>query len=166
MKRLRRFAPWLVSWPLLFAFWVLLVETRTVAELTVGAVAAAVATGGVEAVRAGGAVRFRPTAHPLRPLLALPFRALVDSALVFAELGRHLILRKPLRGRLRPIRFEAGSDGDARAAARRALAVWTASFAPNSFALGVDRERDVILVHELRTRRKHPVPPELARPRR
>jgi diguanylate cyclase (GGDEF)-like protein len=43
VKRVRRFAPWLVSWPLLFGVWLLLLGARTVAEMAVGAVAAALA---------------------------------------------------------------------------------------------------------------------------
>lgn len=165
MKRVRRFAPWFVSWCLFFGVWLLLVGARTVAEVAVGGVAAGLAGVGVEAVRAGSAMRFRPEAAWLRLLPALPYRLVVDCAVVFAELGRHIVLRRPLHGRLRALRFEGGTERDAGSAGRSALAVWLASFAPNAFALGVDNKRNVILLHELRTRRGHPVAPELARRR-
>lgn len=165
MKRVRPLAAWFLWWCLLFGVWLLFLSTRTVAELAVGGVAAALAAGGVEAVRAESAVRFRSEAGWLRLMASLPYRLLVDCALVFAELGRHLVLRRPLHGRLRVLRFEGGTDRDARSAARSALALWIASFAPNTFALGVDDERNAILLHELRTRRDHPVPPLLARRR-
>ena len=165
MKRVRRLAPWFLWWCLLFGAWLLLLGTRTVEEMSVGAVAGALAAGGVEAVRKGSAMRFRPAAAWPRLLAALPYRLLVDCGLVFAELGRHLVFRRPLHGRLRALHFEAGSERAARSAARSAVAVWIASFAPNTFALGVDDERNTILLHELRTRRDHPVPPQLARRR-
>lgn len=163
MKRVRRFAPWLVSWPLLFGVWLLLLGARTVAEMAVGAVAAAVAAAGVGAVRAGSRERFHLDAAWLALLLQLPYRLLVDCGLVFWELGRRVVLGRPLNGRLRAVRFEDGAGHDPRASARSAVAVWIASFAPNTFALGVDDARNVIVLHELRTRCEHPVPPVLAR---
>ena len=163
MKRVRRFAPWLVSWPLLFGVWLLLLGARTVAEMAVGAVAAALAAAGVGAVRAGSRERFHLDAAWLALLPQLPYRVLVDCGLVFWELGRRVVLQRPLNGRLRAVRFEDGAGHDPRAGARSAVAVWIASFAPNTFALGVDAARNVIVLHELRTRREHPVPPVLAR---
>jgi hypothetical protein len=163
VKRVRRFAPWLVSWPLLLGVWLLLLGARTVAETAVGAVAAAFAAAGIRAVRAGGRERFRLDTAWLTLLPKLPYRLLADCGLVFWELGRRILLRRPLKGRLRAVRFEDGAGGDPRAGSRSALAVWIASFAPNTFALGVDDERNVIVLHELRTRREHPVPPVLAR---
>ena len=163
MKRVRRFAPWLASWPLLFGVWLLLLGARTVAEMAVGAVAAALAAAAVGAVHAGNRERFHLDAAWLILLPKLPYRLVVDCGFVFWELGRHVVLRRPLNGRLRAVRFEDGAGHDPRAGARSALAVWIASFAPNTFALGVDDERNVIVLHELLTRREHPVPPVLAR---
>jgi hypothetical protein len=162
VTRVRRFAPWLAWWSVLFGVWLLLLSARTVAEAAVGACAAALGVVGVEAVRTGRPARFRPQVGWLRLLPALPYRVVVDSAAVFAELGRHLLLRRPLRGRVRTLRFEAGAERDASSTARRAFALWLASFAPNTFALGIDGERNVIVLHELRARRDHPVPPKLA----
>ena len=68
---------------------------------------------------------------------------------MFGALARHLSGRKRMRGSLRAVPFHHGRTGDPRARARRALAVLGVSVPPNSFVLGIDEDRDEMLVHQL-----------------
>ena len=52
-------------------------------------------------------------------------------------------------GAFRGIDFDAGPDDDPQAAARRAAYTALISFAPNTYVIGIDREHDNMLVHEL-----------------
>ena len=54
-----------------------------------------------------------------------------------------------MRGSLRAVPFRHGRADDPRARARRALAIAGISVPPNSFALGIDEDRDELLVHQL-----------------
>ena len=45
-----------------------------------------------------------------------------------------------------PVRAAGDSDKDR---TRRVLLIWQRSVAPNSFALGLDQERNVMIVHHL-----------------
>ena len=107
------------------------------------AVIAAVLATAVQSLRS---VHARPRPGMLRygyrPLVAL----VVDSARVLAALVGMLLLRRPLHGRFRAVRYRATAGG-AEAAARRILTEWGASVAPN--VIGIDAERDVLVVHEL-----------------
>jgi hypothetical protein len=69
-----------------------------------------------------------------------------------AVLFRQLVLRRPPRGEFRAVRFRAGRPDGARDTARRVLAKEFGSFAPNSYVIGVDAERDLMLVHQLEPR--------------
>jgi hypothetical protein len=55
------------------------------------------------------------------------------------------------RGSLRAVPFRAGGD-DSSDAGRRALAEGLGSLAPNTIVIGVDGERDLLLVHQLHRR--------------
>jgi hypothetical protein len=101
-----------------------------------------------EAVRREGALRFAARARWLSLVLRLPLRVLVDTAIVFRGLARGRTFADDLRA----IRFESGAAADARSIARRALAVWLVSAAPNTIAVEVDLENDVLLVHQLEPR--------------
>jgi multisubunit Na+/H+ antiporter MnhE subunit len=151
----------LAWWPLLFGLWVLLLGTRSLAELLVGAVCAVIAVVGAETVRHGSGARFSGRAAWVLPVLRVPARVVVDSAVVFAALAERLVVRRRLVGALEPIHFEAGGDHP-RSAARRALAIWLASAPPNTVALGIDETRDVLLVHRLAATRRELPGSELA----
>jgi len=87
----------------------------------------------------------------------LPWRILVDCFALFAALWGHLAKREPVRGAFRAFRFTSTGD-DARAAAKRALITAAITSTPNTYVVGLDRQRQLILVHQL-----VPVPRALAR---
>ncbi len=69
-----------------------------------------------------------------------------DTVIVFVALGR-LLVRGPASGFLEVPK--AWGDESPEGASRRVLLVGATSVAPNTFVAGMDRERDVMVVHHL-----------------
>jgi multisubunit Na+/H+ antiporter MnhE subunit len=141
-------AHWLAWWVALAALYLALADSRSVPELATGGVAAAIGASAASIVHAQRLARVRPrAAWLLRAWRALAL-LLVDTVVLARALIGLLVLRRRVRGRLRAVRFRAAGD-DPRSAARRALVQLLGSLAPNRIVIGVDRDRDVLLVHEL-----------------
>ena len=141
-------ALWGGWWLALSGLWLLLVGTVDPAEVVAGAAAAAIAATTATWVLAPSQERFRPRARWLARVGRLAWAAARDTGLIFAALWRHVVLRRPVEGRFRAVRFEWDGHG-AQAMARRALAKAAGSFAPNTYVVGIDEDDDVILVHQL-----------------
>ena len=142
-------ARWLAWWIALAALWMVLDDNPALPELITGAVAATLGAIAAEIVHAQNLVRVRlePRAlrHAWRPLV----RLVPDTARVMVGLFRMLVLRKRSRGRFRAVPFRAGREAGAYDTTRRALAKFGGSFTPNSYVVGIDTERDLLLVHQL-----------------
>ena len=82
------------------------------------------------------------------PAFRLPVDAARDTVIVFAALWQRLARgQEPASGfRELPVRY--GPD-TAEGQTRRVLLIGGRSVAPNSFVLGIDPERDVMIVHQL-----------------
>jgi multisubunit Na+/H+ antiporter MnhE subunit len=145
-------ARWLGWWVALGALWLALDDTVALPELATGAVAAAIGATAAELVHAQKLVRVRLRARWLRHAWRLPVALVVETAAVFAVLFRQLVLRKPPHSAFRAIRFRAEGPRSAFDTTRRALAKSAGSFAPNSYVVGVDADRDLLLVHQLAPR--------------
>jgi multisubunit Na+/H+ antiporter MnhE subunit len=143
----RRVGAWLVWWVLLMSFWVILDDSIAVDELLAGAGAAALAAFLAELVAYQTATRLRMRIEWLAPALGLPGQVARDTVIVFAALWRRLARgeQPPSGFREVPARFGASDGG----AARRVLLVGGRSIAPNTFVLGIDEKRDVMVVHQL-----------------
>ena len=141
-----RLSAWWIS---LAALWLALDDTVALPELITGAVAAALGAIAAEVVHSQNLVRVRLRrrwlTHAWRPLVQL----FPDTARVLAVLLRQLVLRRPPRGEFRAVPFRYGYQGAAYDTTRRALAKGAGSFAPNSYVVGVDAERELLLVHQL-----------------
>lgn len=144
----RRFGAWFGWWVLLTAFWVGLDYSLDLAELLVGAAVAAVAALLVELVSHQADLHFRMRARWLVPALALPGRVLRDTAVVFAALFRRVLFGVEPDGGFVEFPAEWG-DESALGVTRRVLLVGGRSVAPNTIALGLDRERGTVVVHQL-----------------
>jgi multisubunit Na+/H+ antiporter MnhE subunit len=140
---------WLAWFIALGALWLVLDDTVATPELITGAVAALIGTLAAAAVHSQHLVevkvRPRMLRHAWRPLV----RLVPDTALVLAVLFKRLVLRRPPRSGFRAIPFRAGREDDPYDTARRALAKAGGSFTPSFYAVGVDGERDLLLVHQL-----------------
>jgi multisubunit Na+/H+ antiporter MnhE subunit len=144
----RRAGAWLVWWVLLMSLWVIVDDSIALDELLAGAGAAALAAFLAELVTHQAGTRFRMRAGWLVPALGLPGEVVRDTVIVFAALWRRLARgEQPSSGfRELPVRYGDASD---EGVTRRVLLVGGRSVAPNTFVLGIDRERDVMVVHQL-----------------
>jgi multisubunit Na+/H+ antiporter MnhE subunit len=145
---IRRVGAWLVWWTLLMSFWVILDDSLASDELLAGAGAAALGATLAELVGHQSGLRFRIRIEWLRPALRLPAQVGRDTWVVFAALWRRVAHgEEPRSGFLAvPVRPPGVADEDR---SWRVLEVWRLSVAPNSFALGIDQDRRVMIVHQL-----------------
>jgi multisubunit Na+/H+ antiporter MnhE subunit len=135
-------AAWLAWWLASAALWMALVDNTHVPELIVGAGVAIVAASGALLVRQQRRVVLRPSPRWLRRAHRPVVRYVADLWLLTVA------LRHRGAGRFVAIPIDPGAD-DPRGAARRVLMQTAGSFAPNTYALGTDYERKLLLVHQL-----------------
>ena len=148
---LRSVAVWLCWWAFLFVVWLLLVLTQATAEVVAGAVVAAIGATAAEVVRRSRFVELLP-----RGLLPAPpgaTRGPRGVRLLVARRSRSWRqLRRPT-GQRRCVSGDRRSTPERtttrRAATRRALYVALISLTPNTYVIGIDREHNNMLVHEL-----------------
>jgi multisubunit Na+/H+ antiporter MnhE subunit len=132
------------------AVYMLLIDTSSLPELYAGAAVALIAALVFEASREQGLAEAsaRP-AWVLRAWRAVA-RIPVDVCAVSAAALQQVFAPVARRGVVRTAPFKHGTQTSARDAGRRALAEALGSLAPNTIVIGVDPQRDVIVVHQLR----------------
>jgi multisubunit Na+/H+ antiporter MnhE subunit len=143
-----RLGAWLAWWVVLMIFWVVVDDSFRLDELLAGAGAAALGATLAELAGHQAGIRFRLRARWIVPALRLPWQVVRDTIVVFAALWRRLARgEEPRSGFVaQPVRYGDDSDIDV---TRRVLLVAAQSVAPNTFALGLDEERDQIVIHQL-----------------
>jgi hypothetical protein len=143
-----RIGAWVMWWVLLMSLWVIVDYSIAPDELLAGAGAAALAALLAEFVGYQAAARMRMrigwAAHALR----LPGQVTRDTVIVFAALWRRLARGEEPPSGFRELPARYGDDSTA-GKTRRALLVGGRSVAPNSFVLGIDKDRDVMVTHQL-----------------
>jgi multisubunit Na+/H+ antiporter MnhE subunit len=143
---------WLRSWFGWFAFlnliWLVLISAFVVAETILGVFAALVGATAAATASAEGLGGFRVRSRWLLSARVLPRRAMRESALVLSALVRRVAGRSRARGRFRLVPVSLPQDAHENAA-KRALLTAGRSFAPNSYVIGIDVRRQVMLIHEL-----------------
>lgn len=141
----------------LFVLWLLLTDNLAEPELITGGVAALLAGAfGTHLWRLSELhprVRGRMLLHAYRPFVLL----LTDTARLLRVLALALVRGHRPHGRLVAARYLA-TQGDPEEVARRILSEWAASVGCNRYAIGIDREQQEMLVHEL-TRASGPIDP-------
>ena len=146
---LRSVVIWVSWWVFLFGLWMLLVLTQATAEVVAGVVVAAIGATAAEVVRRSRFVELLPWGLvPLHPV-AITRRIVSETWLVTVALVRQLRDPQDNVGAFRGIAFDAGADDDTQAATRRAVYTAVISITPNSYVIGIDRENNNMLVHEL-----------------
>lgn len=131
------------------AFYLLLIDTTSLPELYV--LAGVAAAGGV-AFAIGREQEFVEARIAPRWLLALgrlPRRIGADIVLVCREAVAQLFSPRRTRGVFRAVAFRA-VQATPQATGRRAMVESLGSVAPNTIIVGVDAERGLLLVHQLR----------------
>lgn len=144
----RRAGVWLLWWLLLTSFWLIVDDSTAPDEVMAGAAAAVLGATLAELVTYQAGTRLRLRVRWLVLALGLPGQVLKDTGIVFAALWRRLAHGEQPPSGFREIPVRYGSD-TVEGRARRALLVGGRSVAPNSFALGLDAEREVMVVHQL-----------------
>jgi Na+/H+ ion antiporter subunit len=138
---------WLGWWVAMFLFYLALVDTRQHPELVLGSAVAAAAASAAIGIRSARRLRGSLDPSLLRAVPRAALRLVTESAMVLGFLLARLAGRAP-RGRFRTAPFRAGGRGG-RDVARRALSESLGSLGPNTIVIGVDPDRDLILVHQL-----------------
>jgi multisubunit Na+/H+ antiporter MnhE subunit len=144
----RRVGSFVVWWVVLMSLWVLLDDSIALAELLAGAGAAALGAVLAELVQYQAATQFRMRVEWLVPALLLPSQVGRDLIIVSRALWRRLLHGEGPESAFRELPARFGDDSP-EGVTRRALLVAGRSIAPNSFVLGLDRERGVMVVHQL-----------------
>ena len=148
---------WLGWWAAMFLLYLALVDTRQHPELVLGSIVAAAAASAAMGIRATRRLRGSVDVALLRVVPRAAWGLVAESVLILGYLIGRLAGRRG-RGRFRAVPFRAGGDGP-RDVARRALSESLGSLGPNTIVIGIDRERDLILVHQLvpRDERRDPL---------
>jgi multisubunit Na+/H+ antiporter MnhE subunit len=143
-----RVGSWLGWWAVLTGFWVGLDWSTDTAEVLVGAAVAAVTALMVELVEYQTDTYVRIRMKWLLAAWRLPVQVLRDTAIVLAALWRRVVHGEEPRAGFTetPIRW---GDDNALGMTRRALLTGVKSVAPNSFVLGIDRHKEVLVSHRL-----------------
>jgi multisubunit Na+/H+ antiporter MnhE subunit len=144
----RRAGAWLAWWVLLISFWIVIDDSIRLDELLAGAGAAALGATLAELVSHQSGLRLRLRAAWFRRALRLPAAVARDTWIVFGALWRRLARGEQPRSGFAAIPVRPAADTD-EARTRRVLLVWERSVAPNSFALGLDPDRNVMVIHQL-----------------
>lgn len=131
-----------------FALWLLLVDEADEPNLIAGGACALLAAGFASLVQSLRSVHAKPRPAMLRyayrPLMLL----MTDTARVVSALIARGVLRQPVTGRWRAARYKANGQTPEEVA-RRVLTEWGASAGPNRYSVGIDVERELLVVHEL-----------------
>jgi multisubunit Na+/H+ antiporter MnhE subunit len=128
--------------------WVAVDDSIGLAELAAGAAVAAMAALLTEVALHQAGLHPRLRLRWLAGAYRLPGQVLGDTVLVFRALARQLTHGEdpPSGFRELPVRYGDHSDAGV---TRRVLLVGASSLAPNTFVLGLDEDRDVMVVHQL-----------------
>ena len=138
---------WIGWWVVLMGLYLALVDTRQHPELILGAVVAGVGATAARAVRTSRPLPPLPLRALARHLPRALGRLLIDTVIVLRVEARRLRGSAP-QGSLIAVPFRGGGDG-ADDVARRALTESLGSMGPNQIVIGIDRERDLLVVHQL-----------------
>jgi multisubunit Na+/H+ antiporter MnhE subunit len=138
---------WSVRLVLFFALWLLFVDTLKVAELWAGVASAAIAATGAMLIARLEGFRFRVPLRWLRLLLRIPGDIVVDFWLLTVVVWRKLRGGGRNLGHMTSVPFPSGDSELERS--RRAFAVEVVALAPNTYAIGFDRDRSLLLIHQL-----------------
>jgi hypothetical protein len=145
----RRAFSWSLAWVGAAALYLLLIDLTDLPELIVGAGAAVLAATGLELAREQGivaeSVRWRWLLRLHRPLLRIPRDIVVVSGMALLA----IVSRRSTFGTFRAVPFGCDED-EPYETGRRALAEAAGSVAPNTFVVGIDGDRQLILAHQLR----------------
>jgi multisubunit Na+/H+ antiporter MnhE subunit len=136
-----------IEFVLLFGLWVLFVSELQLSEFAAGIAGAALGALGDGIVKSKSFAQFRPRLSWLWLFLWEPWYVLTGSASIFWALAKRLAGKKS-DAQFKVVPFRA-DGGDPESAARRALAITLTTIPPNFIVVGIDKERNFMLVHQV-----------------
>ncbi|HEY5676173.1 MAG TPA: hypothetical protein VIR81_05290 [Myxococcales bacterium] len=145
---------WFLLWSLSFALMMLYAGKIAADEALFAAIGSAISASASKMVLQKRLAPLGGEWRCVAQIWRLPRYVVSGTWEVLAVLASQIFLRKPAPSLLYGVRFEAGGDDD-RSALRRALAIAYTTATPNFVILGVDRERGLLVVHQIR---KGPIP--------
>lgn len=131
----------------LLGLWVLFVSQTQRAELVAGIFAAALGAVADGVVKAKRLAKFGPRPRWLWLFSWEPWYVLTGSAAIMWALARRLMGKKSA-AQFRVVPFRAGGN-DSESAAQRALALTLTTIPPNFIVVGIDKQRNFMLVHQV-----------------
>ena len=131
------------------AFYMVLIDTVDLPELYAAIGALLLGGAAYEAARRQGVAEARMSARWLAKSWWVIAGVPRQIAWVSWQALAQLVSPREARGTLRAVPFRAGGEGSSDVG-RRALAEGLGSLAPNTIVIGIDGERDLLLVHQLR----------------
>lgn len=138
---------WFAEFLALLGIWLLFVSNLHISDLLVGVAAAVIATTADEIVKGQDFARFRPRMKWLLMVFWEPWYVLTGTASIWWAVVRKLAGKKS-KALFKAIEFDSGGD-DSESAARRALAIVLTTIPPNFVVIDIDRERDLMLIHQV-----------------
>lgn len=132
-----------------YLLWIVFVGTFSLHELLIGIIAALLAAVGMVVVTVQYPARFSPGVPDLLALWRLPWNILQGTWEIMEVAGKDALGLKPAKSLFRVDLFYTGTGRDARASARRALAVLYTTVAPNFIVLGVNTNNRKMLFHQI-----------------
>jgi multisubunit Na+/H+ antiporter MnhE subunit len=148
LPRARRVGSFLVWWVLLMGFWTWIDDSIGLAELVVGAAASSLGALLAEAVQYQADSHIRIRFEWVTGVSKLPVRILRDFVIALGALWRRITKGEEPPSGFRTLTVQWGDDTP-EGITRRALIVAANSVAPNTFALGIDKETNSMVVHHL-----------------
>ena len=131
----------------LLGLWMIFVSMPKLDDLLVGIGASLISAFADGVVKAKKFATFYPHLKTMVLVFWEPWYALTGTAAIFAALAKHLMGKKS-EAQLRAVPFDGGGD-DPESAARRALAIMYTTIPPNFVVVGIDRKKNLMLVHQV-----------------
>lgn len=131
----------------LLGVWLLFVSQTHRAEIVAGVCAAALGAVADGLVKAKRLAKFRPHLQWVALFSREPWYVLTGSAAILWALARRMMGKKS-DAQFRVVPFRAGGE-DRESAARRALAITLTTIPPNFIVVGIDKQQNFMLVHQV-----------------
>jgi len=144
----RYWRSWAIEFLLMMALWFAFTANVERAETLVGGAAAALAATGDMVIRRGLFTRYNLKRRWVFELLRLPGYVVVGTAIIYKILCRRLLLGRQPESRLQSLPFHSRGP-TAESAARSALALAIVNISPNTIAIGIDKQDESMLVHQI-----------------
>jgi len=145
---------WLAFWALSFVVWHVFAGKIGPDEALFAAAGSAITAFTAKAVLRRHIAPLRTEWRSLAQVWRLPKYVVSGTWEIVAVLARQIFLRKRAESLIYAVPFDTGGDDD-ESAFRRALAIAYTTATPNFVIVGIDRERGLLVYHQVR---RGPIP--------